>query len=435
MNVKTVQSENWTPPPGFLQIDSALEGVTVYSLAPKSEEPETDAPKTYTCPNCGATTSYDVSAGGVACEYCGYVAPSQVEKVGRKAKEFEFTLATLQQAEKGWGVVRKELHCDNCGANLSLAEGALTATCPFCASNKVNVRAASFAVLRPRFLIPFKIKPETTRARAQEWLGKGWFHPSELGSTAAIDRFTGIYLPFWTFDARINAKWRAEVGHERTESYYDAGSKSWRTRTVIDWRWESGQVEVNIDDLLLSGSTRLSRRILENLYPFNLGDLVAYTPDFLAGWQAHAYDITLPDAWETAKERMREQGKDACYKDIHSSHVRNFSMTADFANETWRYILLPVYIAAYKFENTVFQIMVNGQTGVVAGQKPVAWWKIWLAVAILLAPGLFLGLLGLPGLAFGGVGVILLVLGFVLLIIGAGISIALYRQAIASEAA
>ena len=186
---------------------------------------------------------------------------------------------------------------------------------------------------------------------------------------------------------------------------------------------------------MITGSSRLSRIIMERLYPFELSGLETYTPDYLAGWQAQAYDVTLPDAWEDAKEAMRERGKDACYEDIDSSHVRNFSMTADFGDETWRYILLPVYVAAYKFEDKVYQVMVNGQTGVVAGQKPVAWWKIWLAIAALLIPGLFVGLLGLPALLLGGAGAILFLLGFILLVIGGAISIALYRKAIASEAA
>ena len=75
---------------------------------------------------------------------------------------------------------RKELHCDACGATLTLAEGALSATCPFCASNKVAVRAASGDQLRPRVLIPFKIKPDDLRSRVSKWLGQGWYHPEGL---------------------------------------------------------------------------------------------------------------------------------------------------------------------------------------------------------------------------------------------------------------
>lgn len=427
-------SANWQPPAGFQPVESVVPGITIY--APVSEQPPeaVEAPVSFKCPNCGASTRYNVAAGGVTCEYCGYSAPAKSDQVGRRAEEFEFTLETLSQAEQGWGIERRELHCDSCGASLSIPEGALAVTCPFCASNRVNVRVAQAEILRPRFLVPFKIQQDQVRLRAKEWLGRGWMHPPELSQAAVLDRFTGIYLPFWTFDAQVTADWRAEVGHPETERYYDAGSKSWKSRTVIRWRWEQGRVGVNVDDLLVTGSSQLSRRILGELYPFDLQALVAYAPDYLAGWQAQAYDITLPDAWETGKAIIRERGKDACYEDINSSHVRNFSMTADLADESWRYLLLPVYVAAYRFEDKTYQVMMNGQTGEVAGQKPVAWWKIWLAIALLLLPGAGLGLISLPLILVAGFGVVTLMIALILLVIGGAISIAIYRKAVQSEA-
>jgi DNA-directed RNA polymerase subunit RPC12/RpoP len=438
MNTQTSTSQppnpspTWQPPAGYEPTVSVLEGITVWR--PRPEVKQVDAAATFTCPQCGASTRYNIAAGGVACEYCGYTVQAKAQQVGTRAEEYEFTLDTLSQAQQGWGVARRELSCENCGATLTIPEGAISISCPFCASNKVNVRTAANDQLRPRFLIPFKVQASTVRKRATEWLGKGWFHPSELSSASVVDRFTGVYLPFWTFDANITASWKAEVGHERQQRYYDSGSKSWKTRTVIDWRWENGQVKVDIDDLLIIGSSRLSHIILDKLQPFNLNELVAYAPDFLAGWQAQAYEVALPQAWEQSKAIMREQAKRACHKDINSSHVRNFSMTADFANEVWRYILLPVYLAVYQFENKVYQIMANGQTGVIAGQKPVAWWKIWLAIAALLLPGLGLGLVGLL-LLVGGVGIIPLGLGGLLLVGGGYASDRIYRQAVASEAA
>jgi hypothetical protein len=424
-------------PPNYEQVASAIEGITVWQ--PRAVVTTVDNPETFTCPQCGANTRYNIAAGGVACEYCGYIKPAdtatQTAPVGRNAQEFEFTIDTLQQAEQGWGVARRELFCDNCGASLTIPESAISISCPFCASNQVNVRSAVSEQLRPRFLVPFKIQPEEIRKRAVVWLGKGWFHPAELASASVVDRFSGVYLPFWTFGADIAAAWKAQVGHERQERYYDSSSKSWRTRTVIDWRWEDGQVPLKIENLVVTGSSRISHVILERLQPFSLKDLVAYAPDYLAGWQAQAYDITLPKAWEQGKAAMREKAKAACYEDIHSSHVRNFSMSADFNEEVWRYILLPVYLAAYRFQNKTFQVMANGQTGVVAGQKPVAWWKVWLAIALLLLPGLGLGLVGLVLLLVGGLGIIPCGLGGLLLVGGGAIAVQIFRKAVASEAA
>jgi hypothetical protein len=155
----------------------------------------------------------------------------------------------------------------------------------------------------------------------------------------------------------------------------------------------------------------------------------------MAGWGAHAYDINLPDAWEQGKLEMRERAREECYRDIHASHVRNFSMKADFADESWRYVLLPVYLTSYRYEDKTFQVMVNGQHGKVAGQKPVDWTKIWLAIAGMLLPGFVLGAIGLPLLLLSGIGVIPLALGFFLLIAGTILSVILYRKAVDSEAA
>ena len=222
----------WQLPADYQAAASTLEGITVFAPRPPEEKAQT--PVEYKCPNCGATTRYDVAAGGVACEYCGYAAPVQEARVEITAPEYEFTLETLSKAETGWGIARQELHCESCGASLVIPPGALTTSCPFCASNSVNVREAPADVLRPRFLVPFRVKADELRTRAGEWLGKGWFHPPELKASSILERFSGLYMPFWTFHAKVNAVWRAEVGYERQDRYFDAGSHSWKTRVRID---------------------------------------------------------------------------------------------------------------------------------------------------------------------------------------------------------
>ena len=104
-------------------------------------------------------------------------------------------------------------------------------------------------------------------------------------------------------------------------------------------------------------------------------------------------------------------------------------MLADFDDETWRYILLPIFAAAYRFEGQTYQVLVNGQTGIVAGQKPVAWWKVWLAIAGLQTPGILLALLGLFLLLFGGIGIFVLGGAAFLFVVGLVISIRIFRQA------
>jgi predicted RNA-binding Zn-ribbon protein involved in translation (DUF1610 family) len=418
----------WPPPDGFVPVPSLVDGIEIYAPAPAEEPEET---RTFKCRYCGGTIAYSATQRQLTCPYCGRTQEVTAEEVGQAAAEFEFTLETMERAQYGWGEERRELVCESCGAVVAVAPDALTSTCAFCGSNRVHARDMAGDVLRPTVLVPFVVDKKRVQAQVSEWLGRGWMHPPELRGVRALRELTGIYLPFWTFDARIRADWRAEVGTPRTVRYRQDGK--WKTRTVIDWRWRSGRVRVPVDDHLVAGTGRVSRVILRKVSPFDLDALVEYDPGYLAGWQAKAYDVQLQEAWETARDEMRERTKRACYADTGSSHVRNFQMTADFADERWRYVLLPVYLASYPFEGRTFQVMVNGQTGQVAGQKPVAWVRVWLAIAAMLSPGACLGLLGLLTLAVGGVGVVGLVLGFVLLVAGLIGAIVVFRKARASE--
>ncbi len=433
MSAEQNQNSGFSPPAGYQQVESRVSGVSVY--APQPKKTEIDLARSFACPNCGASTVYDVSAGGISCEYCGYIAPISAQRVGKASPDFEFTLETLSQARQGWGVQRQVLHCDACGAEFSIAPDTISTTCAFCASNQVNIITIPEETLRPRYLIPFKIPPEKTLSLAKDWLGKGWCHPPELAGETILHRFYGIYLPFWVFNAHVKADWRAQVGYQQTYRHYNASQKRWETRTRTVWKWEDGQARLDVNDFLVSGSApkRLSHRILNKLYPFNMKDLVTYAPDFLAGWQAKAYETTLPEAWETGKKAIREEAKNACYRQIPTSQVRNFSMNAVFSDETWRYILLPVYLAAYRYDHKVYQVMINGQTGAIAGSKPVAWWKVWLAIAISLAPGALLTLIGLPLTLVGGAGIVLITIGIILFTIGIIIGFIIYQYAQKSE--
>jgi hypothetical protein len=104
-------------------------------------------------------------------------------------------------------------------------------------------------------------------------------------------------------------------------------------------------------------------------------------------------------------------------------------MTLDFSDENWRYLLLPVYVAAYTFTGQTFRVLVNGQTGTIAGQRPVDWMRVSLAIAAALGPGLLLGIIGLLTLVFGGVGVVVGGVGLFLLVIGCVITFFIARTA------
>ena len=414
------------PPPNFIPAPSTVEGIEVYIPTPPLEEAHREIVD-FKCPQCGATTAYSVADGGLTCTYCGYYEPSKKDIVGKGAEEFEFKVETMERAVRGWGQARKELQCQNCGAATSLPPEMLTYTCLFCGSNKVIQREAPQDVLRPRFLVPFKIEPNGCQKIGRAWLRTSWMTPASLRRLAQFGGFSPIYLPFWTFDAYTRADWRAEIAHTKTERYHSGGK--WKTRTVTKWKWESGHAELDIDDLLIEGTSRLSDILLDRIRDHDLSHLVPFEPEYLAGLQAQAYEISLDKAWEAARKKMREMTKHACRGQASGPRIRNLCMTIDFEKETWRYILLPIYVATYRFENRTFQVLVNGQTGTIAGQRPVSWFKVGLASAAVLAPGLLLGFAAAIALFFGGMGLMIGSIAAIVLLMGAGMVVKWVQEA------
>ena len=416
------------PPPNYLNIESGLDGFEVYKPAPEgivNQQPVVD----YSCPQCGASIEYSVSSGGLHCTHCGYEEKPKTDIAGKNAEQYEFTMETMERAAIGWGIDRLDLECQYCGARTSIPAEKLTHSCAFCGSNKVIQRQSTQDNLRPRFLIPFQINENACEMIVQRWLGSHWMTPAALKSLVNIQAFSGIYLPFWTFDSTTSAEWRAEIGHTETERYYDHSDKTWKTRTKIDWRWESGSAHLRIDDLLEAGTARASARHLNLVQNYDMQGLVAYEPGFLAGMQAQTYDIALEAAWEIARQDMREKTRQACRKQASTSMIRNFRMELDFSEENWRLILLPLFLTPFVYGKRVYQVLVNGQTGAISGQRPVNWTKVWLVIAALLAPGIILGLLGLVTLPLAGVGIPIGGVGLFLLIVGLVIGIIILVKA------
>lgn len=210
------------PSVNFIPVPSAVEGIDVYQPAPVKLPAHREVVQ-FNSPQCGANTAYNAADSGLTCTNCGFYEPPEHDVVGIQAERFEFTVDTVQRAAQGWGEARKELQCQSCGAYTTISTDSLTHTCIFCGSNQVIQHAASQDVLRPRFIVPFKIEAEACHDIARQWLGQSWMTPRSLRRVATIAHFTGIYLPFWTFETVTKAHWQAEVGHNQTERYYENG--------------------------------------------------------------------------------------------------------------------------------------------------------------------------------------------------------------------
>ena len=413
--------ERYRAPEGFIPVRSHLEGIEVYAPAAVEEVLEHRT----RCPSCGAGVRWDPGRQSLHCGHCGY---ESTARSGADTGVGEFTLAALEGGQQGWGASRPELSCDNCGAVLTLDPGHLATQCPFCASSHVVVHAeAREATLRPGRVLPFAVDQAAAGVAAKAWLGSGWLRPAGVVEAARLDAFLGMYLPYWVFGATMRIAYQVEVGHDRWVTETRDGRTT--RRRVTDWSWKSGEIVRGADDVVVSGTERVAGLHRAGVFP--LESLQPYTPDVLVGFAAHAYDVPLPEAWDQGRAELRERAAGAAKVHAGGDRQRNFSASVDLDDEHWHYALLPVWVSSYRFEGPdPWIVLVNGATGEVGGTRPVAWNRVYLSIAALLFPGFFTGVcIGLPTLLFMGVGLVVWIFAFILLIAGGVLSLMLWQTA------
>ncbi len=118
---------------------------------------------------------------------------------------------------------------------------------------------------------------------------------------------------------------------------------------------------------------------------YNLKGLVPYQPEYVSGFQAEAYQVGLKDGFPVAKQQIDAAVAQLVRGDIGGDQQRIHRIDTRYDDITFKHVLLPVWISAYRYRDKVYRFLVNGQTGEVAGESPKSWWKIAFLVLGILA--------------------------------------------------
>jgi hypothetical protein len=207
----------------------------------------------------------------------------------------------------------------------------------------------------------------------------------------------GVYLPYWTFDAEVDAAWTAEAGHYyyTTETFQRNGRME--TRRVQHVRWEpaAGRLSHSFDDDLVCASVGVHPELLRGIEPFPTGELKAYDPGYVAGWVVERYQIDLVAAASRAREAMERKVRALCAQQVPGDTYRNLEVRSEFSRQTFKHMLAPVWLASYTYGARAFQCALNGVTGAIRGEYPKSPWKVALLVlAILVGVLVLLSLAG-----------------------------------------
>jgi DNA-directed RNA polymerase subunit RPC12/RpoP len=340
------------------------------------------------CPNCGAELVYQPGTTKLACEYCGSsFAISIPEGAQREAAARENDLqsalsnwAAAQTLEKAYVVT-----CASCGAQTSLPENLFSDRCAFCGS-PITVKPNEESLARPQGLLPFKLEKAAASASFKKWLDSLWFAPNDLAKTALQQNFNGVYIPYWTFDAKTYTQYVGQRG-----DYYYETHRVRRDGKVVEervrktrWSFVNGSLQHTFDDLLIAASKSLPGKYINILEPWDLDALIPYDNRYFSGYQAEVCQIDIRDGFQIARQGMDAKIRRDIIRQIGGDIQRIMNLQTAISDTTYKYLLLPVWLSVYRYQGKSYQFVVNARTGEVHGDRPWSWVKILLAVLCVL---------------------------------------------------
>lgn len=275
--------------------------------------------------------------------------------------------------------------CPNCAAEVEFDPTTHARECPFCATPVVTDTGESRHI-KPKGVLPFSIDERAGHKAMTDWLGRLWFAPNGLKEYARKGRrMEGIYVPYWTYDADTRSSYSGQRGtvYYVTETVMVDGKPQAKQVAKVRWRPVSGRVKRFFDDVLVLASKSLPKRYTDALEPWDLSALEPYQPQYLAGFRAEAYAISLQDGFEEARAHMDRVIERDVRFDIGGDRQRISHIDTQVSDVTFKHILLPVWLAAYKYRGKTYRFVVNGQSGRVQGERPYSAWKIAGAAAVL----------------------------------------------------
>lgn len=361
----------------------------------------------FPCEGCGADLKFNIGQQQMLCPFCGHEkqisweADQTVEE-----QDFHAMLAKLvawrEEGEPDLGTTedeQQEISCASCSATVVFVGTLTSSLCPYCASplqrekgHKAEKRIPVDGVL------PFKVSKEIAKRNLTQWVKSRWFAPNLFYRKGAQGSFEGVYLPYWTFDSLTFTQYTGQRGDNYTVTV--GTGKNRRTVTRTRWSYRSGSFERFFDDVLVIASRNMNLDLVQGLEPWPLHQCIPFKQEVLAGLYARTYEVDLDEGFEHGRKIVENRLDRDVRSRIGGDQQRVSSMDVNYNAITYKHLLLPVWLLSYRFQDKLYQVMVNAATGEVQGQRPWSWVKITLLIlAILLVTGILFLLSGAAGSA------------------------------------
>jgi predicted RNA-binding Zn-ribbon protein involved in translation (DUF1610 family) len=321
-------------------------------LPPAPQDLQKADARRFMCPKCGGRMVFMPDGQSLLCEYC-----QRSERLGdrvNRANEKDFLVAMATARGHARPLNEQVFHCQGCGAEFILPDKQISVTCGYCGSPHVVNVEKSKDLLAPDGIIPHAF----AQTRAAELLSD-WMAANRIKPDGQVDLPRGLYLPLWTFDVGGAIDYSGEqVIEVAADEYLHIPAT---VHSIHD------QFPVMINALPIPASRKLSAIFIQLIPTFDLQSVSPYDPRYLSDWPAELYDVPMADASLEARSRAYARLQNDLPHLLGSVKITHTS-SANIVIESFKLVLLPVWMNEIFYDGRLHLVLINGQSGIVKGE-------------------------------------------------------------------
>ena len=273
----------------------------------------------YECPNCAGNLKFDIARQQLYCEYCGTQADPYSFEKERDAEE--------TRASSGRYAVTI-FTCPQCGGELISEDTTAATFCSFCGASTILDSRIS-RKKRPDFIIPFTRTKEDCRSAYKKMLRRAVFAPKELKDEKQIEKFRGIYMPYWVYSFERKGLMSFPGKQTRRSGDY----------LITDYYELNCHAEEEYKGLTYDASSTFSDSLSGAIAPFDMRQGKAFAPAFLSGFYADTSDVKkqvyLREAEDiVVQDVARILERDPICRKYHAGEERAFEWALKPAEQT-----------------------------------------------------------------------------------------------------
>lgn len=331
------------------------------------------------CPNCGANPKFDITSQRLLCPQCGSSFdvdsfPEESTGAGRHEMPGEYA----GQPDKMQVTIYT---CSQCGGELMSTDTDAAAFCSYCGAHQILEERLSVQE-RPKRIIPFAVTKEDCKKAYIRKLRRSLFAPKELKDPAYIEEFRGIYMPYWSYTFSQKGKITLDGTVEHREGDYK----------IIDSYGLSVDADNTFCGITHDASTTFDDTISESLAPFDVRKSVPFRTTYLSGFYADIPNLrktvyrqeSAAMAARDTVDRIKDikDFKEYSFKDLNDvSAVSRTNTKVDSIESA----MFPVWFLSYRKKDRVAYAAINGQTGKMTADIPIAPVRYLIGTAIVAA--------------------------------------------------